>query len=133
MKKVMVFGSFDHLHPGHIYFLNEAKKHGDFLVVVIGRDETILKVKGKKPKYSEVERKKHLEITGIPDKVVLGKLGDKYKVIEEHKPDIICLGYDQDSFSVGLEEKLIKRNLLIKIIRLTGHKEHIFKSSKLKG
>ena len=56
MKKVMVFGSFDILHQGHLYFLNEARRFGEELIVVIARDETILKVKGHKPKYNEKER-----------------------------------------------------------------------------
>jgi FAD synthetase len=132
MTNVLVFGSFDHLHPGHLYFLAEAKKHGDELIVVLGREQTIHKLKGKKPKYSEKERKQHLEITGIPDKVVLGKLTDKYKIIESVKPDVICLGYDQDSFTKELNNELKKRNLNPKIIRLKPYKEHIFKSSKLK-
>ena len=131
-KKVMVFGSFDQLHPGHMYFLLEAKKYGNQLIVVLAREETIKKIKGKKPKYSEKERKQHLEITGIADKVLLGRLKDKFKIIEDIRPDVICLGYDQTSFSGNLEEELKKRKLNAKIIRLKPYKEHIYKSSKLK-
>ena len=131
--KVMVFGSFDQLHPGHMYFLLEAKKLGKELIVVLAREETIKEIKGKKPKYSEKERKEHLIITGIPSKVVLGKLKDKYKVVEENKPDIICLGYDQNSFSGNLLNELRKRKLKAKVVRLGPYKEHIFKSSKLKS
>ncbi|MBD3164293.1 adenylyltransferase/cytidyltransferase family protein [Candidatus Woesearchaeota archaeon] len=132
MTKVMAFGSFDHLHPGHFYFLLEAKKYGDRLIVVLGRKETIKELKGKEPKYTEKERKQHLEITGIPDKILLGNKNDKYKIIEKIRPDIICLGYDQNSFTKGLERELKKRKLKPKIIRLKPYKEHIFKSSKLK-
>ena len=132
MTKVLVFGSFDSLHPGHFYFLLEAKKYGDELIVILGRSETIEKLKGKKPKYSEKERQKHLQLTGIPTKILLGEINDKYKIIEKIKPDVICLGYDQNSFTKNLEEELIKRNINVKIIRLKPYKEHIFKSSKLK-
>jgi len=132
MKKVMVFGSFDRLHPGHMFFLLEAKKLGDKLIVVLAREETIRKLKGKKPKYSEKERKAHLEITGIPDKVIFGSLGDKYKSIDKEKPDLICLGYDQNSFSSNLRAELKKKDLSPHIKRLKPYKEHIFKSSKLK-
>lgn len=132
MKKVLVFGSFDHVHPGHLYFLKEAKSKGSELIVVLAREETIKQFKGKKPKYSEKERKQHLELTGIPDKVVFGKLRDKFEVIGEIKPDVICLGYDQNSFTEGLPLALKKMKLDPEIIRLKPHKEHIFKSSKLK-
>ena len=43
----MAFGTFDLLHPGHEHFLKQAKRYGD-LIVVIARDNTVLKVKGKK-------------------------------------------------------------------------------------
>ncbi|MCK5282802.1 MAG: FAD synthase [Nanoarchaeota archaeon] len=132
MKKVLVFGSFDQLHPGHLYILLEAKRYGNELTVVLAREETIKEIKGKKPKYTEKERREHLEITGIPDKVLLGHLKDKYSIIEKVKPDIICLGYDQDSFTEDLKNELEKRKIKSKIIRLKPYKEHIFKSSKLK-
>ncbi|MBR9699897.1 FAD synthase [Candidatus Woesearchaeota archaeon] len=131
MERVMAFGSFDQLHPGHFAYLLEARKLGE-LIVVLARDETIKEIKGKPPKYSEKERKSHLELTGIPHKVVFGHKEDKYEIIEELKPDIICLGYDQKAFTANLEEELKKRRIKAKIIRLEPYKEHIFKSSKLK-
>ena len=45
-KKIVIAGTFDILHPGHVYFLKEARKHGDSLVVVIARDETVKNLKG---------------------------------------------------------------------------------------
>jgi FAD synthetase len=133
MKKVMVFGSFDTLHPGHLYFLSEAKKQGDELIVVLARDQTINLLKKKSPRYTEQERKLHLHTTGLPDRIVLGKLKDRHKVIVEHQPDIICLGYDQHSFDAELEAELRKRGLHPRIMRIGPYKEHIFKSSRLKG
>ena len=53
MKKVMAFGSFDILHDGHKHYLKEAKSFGDYLVVIVARDENIVKFKGKKPKNDE--------------------------------------------------------------------------------
>ena len=58
MKTVMVFGSFDLLHPGHLFFLKQAKKHGDKLVVVVALDRTIESVKQQTPKYNERVRSK---------------------------------------------------------------------------
>ncbi len=94
MKKVLVFGTFDVFHKGHEYFLKESKKYGDKLLVVIARDETVKKVKGKNPKNNENKRKKVVEDSGLVDKAVLGYKDDRYKIIEELKPGVICLGYD---------------------------------------
>ena len=57
MKAVMVFGTFDILHPGHINFFKQAKKYGN-LIAVIARDRTVKQVKGRLPKYSEKQRLK---------------------------------------------------------------------------
>ena len=132
MKTVMAFGSFDILHPGHLYFLNQAKSKGDKLVVVIALDKTIEKVKGEKPKYNERQRLEHVKGMPMVDKAVLGYEKDTYEIIEEINPDVICLGYDQDSYSENLKEKLAERGINPEIIRLGPYKEDIYKSSKLK-
>lgn len=132
MTTVMAFGSFDILHPGHLFYLREAKKFGDKLIVVIARDSTIKKIKGKEPKYNEKERIEHVRDLPIVDKAVLGYEADPYEIIEEINPDIICLGYDQDSFSENLRKEMKLRGMNPKIYRLGPYKEHVYKSSKLK-
>lgn len=131
MEKVMVFGSFDYVHAGHSYFLKEAKKYGS-LVVVIARDVTIKKVKGRMPRFGEEERKKAIKDLGIADKVILGSEGDKYNVIEDEKPNIICLGYDQKAFVDNLSEELKKRDVSAKIVRIGAYHPEKYKSSLLK-
>ncbi len=132
-KKVMVFGTFDIFHPGHRYFLREAKKLGDYLVVVVARDKTVEKVKKEKPYHNEEERKRVLEKSKIADKVILGNLGNKYKVIKDYRPDVIALGYDQKIFTDKLTEKLKELNLVdVKIKRLAAYQPYKYKSSLLK-
>ncbi|MFA6548064.1 MAG: adenylyltransferase/cytidyltransferase family protein, partial [Candidatus Magasanikbacteria bacterium] len=109
MTKVMVFGTFDIIHPGHLYLLTEAKKLGDFLTVVIARDQTVAEVKGKTAKHNEIVRLKNISELQIADKVILGNDGDKYQVIKEEKPDIIALGYDQRAFVDKLDGVLDKK------------------------
>jgi len=132
MTTVMVFGSFDILHPGHLYFLKQAKTLGTNLVVVIARDSTIKEIKNITPKYNERQRVEHIRDLRIADKVMLGYETDKYEVIEEINPDIIALGYDQDSFADKLKEEMEKRKMNPKIIRLGAYKEEHYKSSKLR-
>ena len=133
MKKVLVFGSFDFLHEGHKHFLKEAKELGDKLVVVIARDSTIKDLKGHDPKFSEDERIKHIKKLNIVDEIRMGYVGDKWKVIEEIDPDVIALGYDQDSYTKGLKKGMKDRGLDVKIVRLKGYKTEKYKSSLLKS
>lgn len=131
MTTVMCFGSFDVLHPGHLFYLKEAKKFGDSLVVVVAKDLTIKKIKNKQPKYNEKQRLEHIRDIPFVNKAVLGYEEDPYEIIEEINPDVICLGYDQDSFSENLKEELNKRGMNPKIYRIRAYKEDVYKSSKL--
>jgi FAD synthetase len=132
MVTVMVFGSFDLMHPGHLNFLRQAKSYGDKLVAVVARDSSIQKIKNFTPKYSERDRLEHIRDMPMVDKGVLGYEKDPYEIVEEINPDIICLGYDQNSYSDNLEEELKKREMEIKIIRLSPYRPDLYKSSKLK-
>ena len=132
MKKVLVFGSFDLIHEGHKYLFREAKKLGDKLIVVVARDSTIREFKKHNPKFNEEERIIHVKEIGIADEVKLGYEGDKWKVIEEIKPDIIALGCDQNSYTKGLKKGMKDRGLNVKIIRLKSYKPEKYKSSLMK-
>ena len=128
MKKVMVFGTFDIIHPGHVHMLKQAKEYGDFLVVIIARDNTVCEIKGKQPRNNEESRQKNLIGLGLADKIRLGCLDNKHQVIKEEKPDIIALGYDQKFFLDELENTI---DDYVKIVRLSPFKPEIYKSSKL--
>jgi FAD synthetase len=126
MKKVMCFGTFDKLHKGHLSFLKQAGEKGDYLIAVIARDKNVIKIKKKKPSEDEKKRLKKIIDSGMAEKAILGSLNDKYKVIKNEKPDIICLGYDQ---RVNIKE--LKKTFKGKIFRLKPYKKNIYKSSLL--
>jgi FAD synthetase len=129
MKKVLVFGSFDLIHPGHHYFFEKAKSYGSYLIVVLAHDKTIKEVKGKKPLYDLYERKKQLEKIDIIDEVIIGSLNDKYQAIKKFKPDVICLGHDQFTFVDNLRTFLKKEKLESKVVRLKPYKRDKYSSS----
>jgi len=132
MKKVMAFGSFDILHEGHKHYLKEAKSHGH-LIVIVARDENILRFKGQKPKHHEDFRLNKIKELDFVDEVILGHKEDILQVLEEYKPDVICLGYDQSTIQEDkLKQELEKRNLEADIIRAKPFKPEVYKSSKLK-
>ena len=89
MKKVMVFGTFDILHNGHLSLFKQAKKYGDYLIVSIARDQSVEKLKGNKTLYNENQRLDQVKKLEIVDKAILGMKRDKYKNIEKYDPDII--------------------------------------------
>ncbi|OGE76281.1 MAG: hypothetical protein A3K06_03910 [Candidatus Doudnabacteria bacterium RIFCSPHIGHO2_01_52_17] len=131
MKRVLVFGTFDVIHPGHISFLRQAKKYGDFLIVSLAREKFVLKIKGHSARHSEAERRQLLESLKIVDKVVFGSKIDYLRHIANIKPSVIVLGYDQSAFTEKLREKLAERGLRVKIVRAKAYKPHLYKTSRL--
>jgi FAD synthetase len=117
MVKVMATGTFDLLHMGHIYYLREAKKLGDTLVVVVATDSTVQKLKHDPitPQESRVNLIRELKMV---DEVYLGHDDDMYAIVQEIKPDIIALGFDQIHNDTTIKNELKKRKLNVKLVRL---------------
>jgi septum formation protein len=93
-NKVLVAGTFDIFHLGHLYFFKEAKKYGDELIVIVGSD-FIIKKNGKKLVHNQKERTEIIKNLKIVDKVILGKKNNVIDNIKKIKPNLICIGYDQ--------------------------------------
>lgn len=128
----MTFGTFDLFHPGHVYYLSEAKKLWDYLITVVARDSTVTDLKWKSPRESEDVRLRKVWECEYVDEAILGSETNHYAVIWEKKPDILCFGYDQRSFNdAALDTYLREHNLRPQIITLSAFDPEKWKSSKL--
>ncbi len=125
-------GTFDILHPGHLDYFRQAKQFGDYLIVVVARDSNALK-EGKKLQFGEKERLEKVTAQTMVDKAVLGNEGDKLKIVEQEKPDVICLGYDQNVKEEKLKELLAKRGVFPRVIRAGAYHPDKYKSSIIKA
>lgn len=121
-KTVMAFGSFDIIHPGHMFYLQKAKALGDRLIVVIARDRSIELMKGRKPVFLERDRLKIVGSLGFVDKAVLGnRISDpagRMKIIKEYRPDVIALGYNQSANVRQLRAWLRKNGINARVVRI---------------
>ena len=117
----MATGTFDLLHLGHIYYLKEAKKLGDKLVVVVATDSTVRKLKHE-PINSETIRLEIIKELKIVDEAYIGHEEDMYTIVKEIKPDIIALGFDQYHKENTIINELKKRKISSKVIRLSEFK-----------
>ena len=125
MKTVMATGTFDIIHPGHIYYLEESKKLGGIdskLVVVLARDITV-RAKKRIPIVNEKQRLEVVKMLKPVDEAYLGSKTDMVKVVKKINPDIITLGPDQKFDIEFLEEQLQNRNLTAEVIRIKDCKE----------
>jgi len=126
--KVLTFGNFDFIHPGHIHYLNFAKTKGEKLYTVVASDELSEKIKNRKNIFNQNQRVKQVEKLKIADKVLKGSSHNPFQILIEIKPDIIVLGYDQKAPIQKIKTLLPKTQ----IIRASKFKSHAFKSSLIK-
>lgn len=116
-RKVMVFGIFDGVHEGHRFLFDQAKKHGDELIVVVGRDSYVREFKRKEPKHLEEDRLEMVASEPLVDRAVLSdEVPSTYGVIEKTRPDVICLGYDQDGLEQDLRSWMKKTEVSIPLL-----------------
>lgn len=121
--RVLLFGTFDHLHPGHRFVLDEAVKRGD-LTVIIARDTTVQKLKGKPPVEPEQERMAAVQQAVLSARVLLGDSDDYLRPVRKNTPELILLGYDQ-VLPPGVDEA----DLPCPVQRLPAFHPELFKSS----
>lgn len=119
MTRVMASGVFDIIHTGHISYLEQARSHGDELVVVIACDDTVRRKKHE-PITPEDMRVRIVGSLKPVDEAVLGKEGDIFDTVREIGPDVIVLGFDQHFDEVDLSKDLEESGLTgIEIFRAT--------------
>jgi FAD synthetase len=115
--KVMATGVFDILHPGHLYFLEEARKLGDALTVVVAHDDTVLRTKGKVV-FAAADRLQLISALRMVDAAYIGDAHDRYKIVKALRPDIIALGHDQKFDEAALQNDLRALGVPVRVVRL---------------
>ena len=118
VKIVLAGGVFDIIHPGHIHTLNEAKDLGDILVVVIATDQTAQKMKKREPLHDQKSRQELVSSLSMVDLCIIGDENDIFRTVDNIKPDIIALGYDQAHQERFIVDGCRKLNLEITVSRL---------------
>ncbi len=127
MSRVLVFGTFDLLHPGHRFVLSEAAKRGE-LHVVVARDSTVARIKNHAAHHNEAERAAMIQEAFPEARVRLGSdAGDFLAPVREVQPDLIVLGYDQ-----RLPPGVSEADFPCPVERLPAFEPEKYKSSLLK-
>ncbi len=96
-KKKIVFtnGCFDLLHVGHVRYLQEARKLGDFLFVGVNSDASVKRLKGKdRPIQNENDRAEILAALSCVDGVAIFTEDTADNIIKQVKPNIYVKGGD---------------------------------------
>lgn len=138
---MFVAGTFDGLHRGHVFLLDYARKYGLRLAarrqapgvhvtVVVGRDASVRRIKGRLPHHSERERQQLVGALKSVDHARLGFEGDFLRSVRAARPDVIVLGYDQ---SARWEDTLRAAGFNGRIVRCPAYSDERLKSSRLRA
>ncbi len=132
MTTVLVFGTFDVIHPGHLWFLRQARSCGDRLIVSVARDSYVRRFKKRDPVRNERQRVDDVLATDPVDEAHLSDEEEgTYSAITRFHPDVICFGYDQHLLAENLRRWLEERGLDIELRRVEPYKPDRYKSSIL--
>ena len=120
--KVMAVGVFDLLHAGHLHYLEQAKRLGDHLTVVVAHDDTV-RIRKHEPVTNHDLRRRMVEGLKPVDEAIVGNSPDVsiFEILPIVNPDVIALGYDQEHAEDSIKQKLIQLGYQnIKVTRVEG-------------
>jgi len=94
-RVVFTNGVFDILHPGHVRYLAEARRHGDALIVAVNSDRSVRAIKGPdRPVHHEAERAEVLAALASVDAAVIFDEDTPHDIITAIQPDVLVKGAD---------------------------------------
>lgn len=102
MKIGLANGCFDLLHEGHLYFLEEASKHCDYLIVAVNSDRSVRRLKGaERPVQDLPTRMYEIQAHASPwvDAVIVFD-GSVDRLLMAMRPDLLIKGHDQSGEAV---------------------------------
>jgi rfaE bifunctional protein nucleotidyltransferase chain/domain len=94
-RVVFTNGVFDILHPGHVRYLTEARRHGDVLVVAVNSDRSVRSIKGPdRPINPEAERAEIVAALAVVDAAVVFDQDTPHEIVSLLQPDVLVKGAD---------------------------------------
>lgn len=139
--RVLVAGTFDGLHAGHLFLLRHARREGlrraraqgrpgVHLSVVVARDDSVRRIKDRATHHTQRERRELVAAVRFVDEAFVGYRDDFLKSVRRVQPDLIVLGYDQ---SRAWETVLRMSKVLVPVRRAPEYRPHRLKSSRLRS
>ena len=128
IRRVVATGTFDILHPGHLYYLEESKKLGDELWVIVARDANVRHKP--RPIIPEEHRLQMVAALKPVSHAILGDKTDMFHPIKEIQPAVITIGFNQHFDETKLHQQLAERGLTPEIVRIGKYADEDLCSSR---
>ena len=128
IRRVVATGTFDILHPGHLYYLEESKKLGDELWVIVARDANVRHKP--RPVIPEEHRLQMVAALKPVSHAILGDKTDMFRPIKEIQPAVITIGFNQHFDETKLHQQLTERGMRPEIVRIGKYADEDLCSSR---
>ena len=122
-RVVFTNGVFDILHPGHVRYLAEARRHGDVLIVAVNSDRSVRANKGPdRPVHPEAERAEVITALAAVDAAVIFDDDTPDAIIRAIQPDVLVKGADWPADQiVGRDTVEARGGVVIRVPVEQGH------------
>jgi D-beta-D-heptose 7-phosphate kinase/D-beta-D-heptose 1-phosphate adenosyltransferase len=122
-RVVFTNGVFDILHPGHVRYLAEARRHGDALIVAVNSDRSVRANKGPdRPVHPEAERAEVITALAAVDVAVIFDDDTPDGIIKAIQPDVLVKGADWPADQiVGRDTVEARGGVVIRVPVEQGH------------
>ena len=118
---VLASGVFDVIHPGHLAYLEAARKHGDRLVVVVTSDEQTTREK-RPPRHPAADRARLVAALDPVDEAFVGpEPYDLAGTVRKARANVIALGHDQTFDETELAAELAAAGIDVAVVRCDRH------------
>ena len=133
MTRVLAQGTFDILHPGHVYYFEEARSRGDELHVIVARRSNV--DHKQRPVLPDRQRRDMVAALEMVDDAHLGHESDIFVPVKRIDPDVLMLGHDQHHNETAIANALAQRDIDCVVERptLTDHAGSGVNSSRLRN
>ncbi|HET6350109.1 MAG TPA: adenylyltransferase/cytidyltransferase family protein [Candidatus Krumholzibacteria bacterium] len=122
-RVVLANGCFDPLHVGHVRYLEDARRHGDLLVVALNNDQSTRQLKGAgRPVMPEAERAQLLAALRCVDAVLVFGDATVERILDALRPSLHAKGTDYTAETVP--EAAVARRLGIRTVITGDPKAH---------
>ncbi|MFP4590070.1 MAG: adenylyltransferase/cytidyltransferase family protein [Halobacteriales archaeon] len=115
-RTVVAQGTFDILHPGHVHYLEESAALGDRLEVIVSRRSNV--DHKRPPILPATQRRDVVAALAAVDAARVGHPEDIFVPIEDIRPDVITLGFDQHHDPEAIAAELAHRGIDCEVVRV---------------